>query len=192
MSIKVKVGGAELTFRAPTLEEIAAYRRDEGMRSVRVARKLVEACGDAADLLSKQPAAAIKLSLAILKGCGMLAEVIELEESDLDEEMAKAYVAAQDKGFAGLHCYSYEEHGHRHRLICREPRERELDDYMRDELAPKAAQALVVASCVWCDKDGASRPNVLAIEHTAPGLYVPIAMLLCRAAGMTADIELGE
>lgn len=190
--IKIKAGDYELSFRYPTLDEIAAFRQNDGTKSLRVARKLVDACGDASDFLSAKPAAALKLALHILKASGMLAEVSELEEHELDEQMAAAYVAAQDKGFTGLHCYSYAERGASHRLILREPRERELDEYMKDELGPRAAQNLVVACCVWADEDGPSRQRALAIEKTAPGLYIPLALLLCHAAGMTAEIELGE
>ena len=190
--ITAKVLGYSLSFRQPTLDEIADYRKNDGMESLRVSRKLVEACGDASEVLKAKPALALKLGLAILRASGMAGPLDELDESELDEEMAAAWVEAQGKGFESLHAFRYEANGASHRLICREPRELELDTFTRDELAARAAQSLVAQCCVWCDRPGASKPNVLAIEKTAPGLYVPIATALYKCAGLTAEIELGE
>jgi hypothetical protein len=180
--------GRSVSARMPTLDEVSAYRKGSGHENLRTARKFIAGLLDEEGkaLLGEKPGAALPLGIAIGKACGMLAPVVEAEEAEMTDDEAAAYVAAQGKGFASLHCYRVSVPGVEMAIVCREPRETEIDTHLRDELAPQSAKTLVTKACVW------SSTPIGDLDEKAPGAYIPIAHALLAAAGMTSEVELGE
>lgn len=181
--IAINGWGETISARMPTLAELSTLREDQSPDKL---KKLAKACmvsPSAGDFFARKPGAAIKVGALILQACGAVSDLTVLEEDELDDELAASFVAAQDKGFEALSVVVARVGASEFRVILRDAREREVDDYMKTESAEAAAK-LVKKICVF--------PERLELEATAPGLYLSLSRYALDRVGMFEDATLGE
>lgn len=181
--ITINGWGETISARMPTLAELSSLREDQSPDKL---KKLAKACmvsPPASEFFSRKPGAAIKMGSLILQACGAVGDLTVLDEDELDEELAAAFLAAQDKGFEALSAVVARVGSAEYRLILRDAREREVDEYMKTESAEAAAK-LVRRLCVY--------PEKLELEASAPGLYLSLSKYALDRVGMFEDATLGE
>lgn len=181
--IAINGWGETISARMPSLAELSTLREDQSPDKL---KKLAKACmvsPPAAEFFARKPGAAIKVGSLILQACGAVSDLTVLDEDELDDELAAAFVAAQNKGFESLSVVVARVGSADHRVILRDAREREVDEYMKTESAEAAAK-LVRKLCVYPDK--------LDLEATAPGLYLSLSRFALDRVGMFEDATLGE
>mgnify|MGYP000101909381 CR=1 FL=1 len=183
-ALVVRALGQTLTGRWPTLDEIAAAAdRDPGEL-----KKLAKACLPGADeLIKEKPALSMKLGLVVLAACGVAGPLIEVQEEELEDgdPCVPAWAEAQKKGFERLHLvrYSRKSPAFDASFLMREPREREVDEYLANETF-QASKAFAAKLCVFGDID--------ALSENAPGLVRCLSMFVLQKAGLNDDVLVGE
>ncbi len=195
--VTINVFGRAVEARQPSLEELAALRK-AGPEDGTALKLLARACIPSfRDLLKEKPGCARTLGLSLLAASGISGPVTELLEEELEPgPMAEGWVEAERKGFRNLHAFEYrrtygEDDELVLQLILREPKtEHEIDSYLTEELKATAPRRFIKTLCVWGNPS--AHEVVARIESVAPGLYVALALIILKAAGLTGDVTLGE
>lgn len=185
----VRAFGETLTGRWPSLEELSSMRGADRIGRHQAAKALCRSVlGEPFKaLLARKPACAIAVAEAILEVCGVAGPLTEVEEHEIEsEDLAKAFVKAQERGFAGLHVLRYSRAVPEFAadFILREPREREVDDLMRSSETFGDYKAFNKKLCVHGDVD--------ALDDNAPGLHKAIGLYMLQLVGLAEEVTVGE
>ncbi|MGL4442654.1 MAG: hypothetical protein ACRCU1_03445 [Alsobacter sp.] len=185
--LTLKVLGESLagTWPALSLIEAAASKDADKLKALAKA-----AFPGLAPLLvaKKQPMAYAKAGLFVLLASGAIGplEVIGEDELPEDDEAVKPWADAQKKfEDATIHLVRYvrKTPSFDARFLLREPREREIDAYLKNETF-EGSREFAKKLCVWGDID--------ALANHAPALPRALLSFLLDKAGLNAEIELGE
>jgi hypothetical protein len=189
VTISLKLDGIEISARMPTLRELSsvadAPQSPLAYKAVAKACMLVPTLGE---LAKRKPAAGISIGAAILEAAGMLADAVELDESEIPHDVAESIVALEGKGFTDLQALRIDHGGVTRHFVQRMPTEREVDTYMKAETA-EAAKVLADAVTTFPTKE---MGGITAIQQEAPALYVVLAKFALRRAGLLDEAILGE
>lgn len=189
MEFSIKVGGAKLPFRMPTIDELSeqrkAARQDD--RRLKAIRKLARACCNDPDalaaILADRAGAYVAIGEAVLRACGMVGPIEVLEDEDVSEAQGRALVdcAAHGKLLAARYSPPI---GEPMDLVVRCFGDRELEEYTRGSES--------VALCRQLCKRVLKLGSVEDIEARAPGLFVALCEFLTEQTGALIEVELGE
>lgn len=139
---------------------------------------------------TQKTAVYLKVGTMILMASGLIGPLEEVLESELEDEdpAVKAWAEALGKGFgkrSPLHLIRHvrKSPAFEARFLLREPHEKEIDLYLRDESLGPSTE-LLKKLCVWGDVED-------AVKH-APGLPRALCFYLLEKAGLSEALTLGE
>ena len=184
--VSLKVLGEPLSGTWPALSVIEAAVGQDPAKLKALAKAALPGLSELLKAKGK-PAAYTKVGILVLFASGAAGplEVIDEDELPEDDDAVKPWAEAQAKGFAGLHLvrFARKNDGFEARFLLREPKEREIDEYLKNETF-EGSRDFAKKLCVWGDID--------ALADNAPALPRALVSFLLEKAGLNADIELGE
>lgn len=198
--MEYSVSGLKVSARTPTMAELTnAIQAAKGeVPQHQYYRDLVRAVVSAETfdkLNQRRPGCFSELGAAIAGDAGIGATINLLEESELDEEHAKAFVDQDaktpavfkqdpDDDRAKLFPVSFTVgDSDQRRLILRFPSYQEIDN-VRKQPGVENHRAFVKKACVWGDLAG--------LDTTAPGIFAALGEFLIAQAGGSGVTRLGK
>lgn len=183
--------GQTITTRMPSIDELTLFWRTHAKGSHQEAqKKLAKAClvePPLADLLKKYPGCVRNISDAVLNvyGAGDTG-TMSLDQDELGDEAAAAWVAAEGKGFGPEELFAFTLRIHTDPddlvFIFRMPSPREIEDVKRDALSIAVDRNFVQKICVF--------GPLKVIEEKYIGAYTPLAMYALERAGNEEELIL--
>lgn len=189
------VNGVSVTPRVPTLAELSACKRGgAGREALKGLCQSVMTPDQYREIKRCAPAAFEHIGLSVCEDAGLGAPITLLDEDELVDSMASAYVEQQAKSAQlyrdesdprrKLYPITCSAGGVSLELILRPAQDAEIDEYRKGTQYFEQAKKLVHKLVVVGSLDG--------VEEHAPGLYLQIAEFALDQAGDFQAKRLGE
>jgi hypothetical protein len=182
--LSIKLHDIEIEARVPTVAELTKVRREQSHEGLKALAKACVVSPKWSELMKQLPGAGFSIGRVIFEASGGKAEAYVLDEDELTDDLAKAMVEAEKKGFAGLKAIVIGHKDLELNFIVRAAKEREIDAFAKDVLAVENHKALAAACTVY--------PEKLDLDRTAPGIYLGLGGFIADQAGFVDDALAGE
>lgn len=185
--VKGEFAGCAFEMYMPSVDELDKLKDGPSLFRKCVASPSGE---ELAATLARKPGLPSTMGLALLRATGLTGPLEQLEEHELSEEVAAAFVRFEDLGELYAIRFKSKAVAFEITIVARTPNSTELAK-LEKKGGALACRDFIRGATVY--PVGADRKlDCTEIDRCAPGFYVAAANLLSERAGTSLTVELGE